>query len=111
MVEDAPKAPAPSDGARLPAYRQLDLRITKQLAVKGLGLTAYLDVRNLSDLSDALLVFSTTGHLANAADRQNRGPTTALTMPPEAKASGVYGPRGWWTCDSRALSRRGARGG
>jgi hypothetical protein len=82
------------NGARLPAYRQLDLRITKQFDVGGLGLTGYLDVRNVLNFANTLLVFSTTGHLANPADRQARWSNDSSHYAAEAKASGVYGPEG-----------------
>jgi hypothetical protein len=81
-------------GARLPAYRQFDLRITKQLGVGGLGLTAYLDVRNLFNFANILEVFSATRHIENPADQQHRWSNDSSHYATEAMASGVYGSDG-----------------
>ena len=82
------------NGARLPAYRQIDLRITKEVGLGGLGLTAYLDARNLFNFANVLEVFSATRHIKNPADRQNRWANDSSHYAVEAKASGVYGTDG-----------------
>jgi hypothetical protein len=82
------------NGARLPAYRQIDLRITKQVGLGGVGLTAYLDARNLFNFANILEVFSATRDIKNPADRQNRWANDSSHYAVEAKASGVYGEDG-----------------
>jgi hypothetical protein len=59
-----------------------------------LGLTAYLDARNLFNFANILEVFSATRHIENPADRQNRWANDSSHYAVEAKASGVYGTDG-----------------
>jgi hypothetical protein len=82
------------NGARLPAYRQFDLRITKQFGLGGLGLTTYLDARNLFNFANILEVFSVTRHISNPADQQDRWANDSSHYATEAKASGVYADDG-----------------
>ncbi|MFL5513943.1 MAG: hypothetical protein ACJ8CN_16085, partial [Gemmatimonadales bacterium] len=83
-----------TNSARLPAWRQLDLRLTKGFAVGRLGMTAYLDARNLLNFVNTLRVFSETGTIVNSTDRQNRWSTDSSDYAIEAKASEVYGGDG-----------------
>ena len=82
------------NGARLPAYRQFDIRMTKQLGVGALGLTAYLDIRNLLNFANILEVFSATGQITNPADQRQRWSNDSSHYAGEAKASGVYAADG-----------------
>jgi carboxypeptidase family protein/TonB-dependent receptor-like protein len=82
------------NGARLPAWHQFDLRLTKQFDIARVGMTAYLDIRNLFNFANTLLVFSTTGGIVNQTDRQNRWSTDSSAYAAQAKASGVYGTDG-----------------
>jgi len=77
-------------GARLPAWRQFDLRLTKQFDIGQVGMTAYLDVRNLFNFANVLRVFAVTGDIANSADRQDSWSTDSAYYAAEAQASGVY---------------------
>ena len=78
------------NGARLPAWRQFDLRLTKEFGIGSAGLTAYLDIRNLFNFVNTLQVFSTTGDIVNSADRQNRWSTDSSDYAAAGHASGVY---------------------
>jgi carboxypeptidase family protein/TonB-dependent receptor-like protein len=82
------------NSARLPAWRQFDLRLTKQFDIGKVGMTAYLDVRNLFNFANVLRVFSATGDIVNPTDRQNRWSTDSSAYAAEAKSSGVYGGDG-----------------
>jgi hypothetical protein len=81
-------------GARLPSWRQFDLRVTKLFEVGGAGLTAYVDIRNLFNFANLLRVFSATGDIVNPADRLDRWSTDSSYYAAEASASGVYGADG-----------------
>jgi hypothetical protein len=78
------------NGARLPAWRQFDLRLTKEFGVGRAGITAYLDLRNLFNFANTLIVFSTTGDVVNSTDRQNRWSTDSSDYAAAGDASGVY---------------------
>jgi hypothetical protein len=60
------------NSARLPATKQFDLRLTKAFDIGRLGITAYLDARNLFDFTNVLQVFSTTGTRVNEEDQKVR---------------------------------------
>ncbi len=78
------------NAARLPAWRQFDLRLTKEFGIGAAGITAYLDVRNLFNFVNTLRVFSTTGDIVNSADRQARWSTDSSDYAAAGEASGVY---------------------
>ena len=78
------------NAARLPAWRQFDLRLTKEFGIGAAGITAYLDIRNLFNFVNTLRVFSATGDLVNSADRQNRWSTDSSDYAAAGHASGVY---------------------
>ena len=78
------------NSARLPAWRQLDLRLTKGFGVGRLGITAYLDARNLLNFVNTLRVFSETGTIVNSRDREDRWSTDSSDYAVQAKASDVY---------------------
>jgi hypothetical protein len=78
------------NAARLPAWRQFDLRLTKEFGIGSAGITAYLDIRNLFNFVNTLRVFSTTGDIINSADRQNRWSTDSSDYAAAGNASGVY---------------------
>jgi hypothetical protein len=59
------------NGSRLPAFRQLDLRLTKGFGLGGLDITAYLDARNVLNLRNIIQVFAQTDDIVNAFEREN----------------------------------------
>jgi Carboxypeptidase regulatory-like domain/TonB-dependent Receptor Plug Domain len=58
------------NGARLPAFKQLDMRFTKGFSLGKTDLTAYLDVRNILNLRSVLQVFSVTNNVTDAEDQK-----------------------------------------
>jgi hypothetical protein len=79
----------PVNSARLPAYKQFDLRITKGFRIRGMDLTVYLDARNLFNFTNIHTVFSATNTVTNPADRQLRWASDSAAYADEARASGV----------------------
>lgn len=77
---------------RLPAFKQLDLRLTRGFGIAGRRATAYLDVRNVLNLENTLRVFAVNGKTSNpidaALDRQQRLSTYAV----EGSSNGVQLP-------------------
>ncbi len=78
------------NSARLPASKQFDLRVTKGFDVGRLTLTAYLDARNLLNMTNVLRVFSVNGTTANAADRQTQWAADSTSFAEDALASHAY---------------------
>ena len=73
-----------------PASKQFDLRVTKGFDVGRLRLTAYLDARNLLNMTNVLRVFSVNGTTANAADRQTQWAADSTSFAEDALASHAY---------------------
>ncbi|HMU62262.1 MAG TPA: TonB-dependent receptor [Gemmatimonadales bacterium] len=78
------------NGARLPTFRNTDLRVTKGFRFGAMDLTAYLDVRNLFNFSNTVQVFSTTNGIENAAELQEVWAGDSGSYAKEAAASGAY---------------------
>jgi hypothetical protein len=74
------------NGARLPAFKQLDLRLTKSFG-PGQHLTAYLDARNLLNFANVLAVFTTTGETSNISEQELNWLADSLDLASEAAAS------------------------
>ena len=58
------------NGARLPAFKQVDMRFTKGFGLGGLQMTGYLDVRNILNLRNILEVFTVTNNITNPEDKE-----------------------------------------
>jgi hypothetical protein len=56
--------------ARLPSFKQFDLRFTKGFGLGGVDLTAYLDVRNVLNLRNILSVFVDTRDIVNEVEEE-----------------------------------------
>ncbi len=54
---------------RLPAFKELNARLTKSFGLGGLDLTGYLDVRNLLNFRNVLQVFAVNGDVRNDEER------------------------------------------
>jgi hypothetical protein len=78
------------NSARLPASKQFDLRVTKGFDLGRLGLTAYLDARNLFNFTNVLRVFSVTGTTVNSVDHQVQWAADSSSFAADAGATGVY---------------------
>jgi hypothetical protein len=93
------RRPSSVNSARLPATKQFDLRLTKAFDVGRLGITAYLDARNLFDFTNVLQVFSSTGTTVNEEDHEVRWLADSSSFAQDAIASAtdefaIYGPDG-----------------
>jgi hypothetical protein len=77
------------NGARLPAFKQFDLRVTKGFGVGGLDFTAYADVRNLFNFRNILSVFAQTNDVVNTAERDKIRRSELESFAREATANGV----------------------
>lgn len=89
--------PSTADGfnsERLPTFKQLDLRLTKDIGIGRRTLTAFVDARNLLNTRNVLAVFASSGgtdHPGEASDHRAR----ALNeYSGEAQASGALRPDG-----------------
>ncbi|HYF40542.1 MAG TPA: TonB-dependent receptor, partial [Gemmatimonadales bacterium] len=78
----------PINSARLPAYKQLDLRLTKSFG-PGRRLTGYLDARNLLNFANVLAVFTATGETENLAEQEFNWEADSADFASEAAASGA----------------------
>ena len=54
---------------RLPAFKEVNARLTKGFGLGGLDLTGYLDVRNLLNFRNVLQVFAVNGDVRNDEER------------------------------------------
>jgi hypothetical protein len=78
------------NGARLPASKLFDLRVTKGIALGGLSLTAYADIRNLFNFRNVLQVYSATGSTKNPAEFSQILAAEQRLLQTEAVANGAY---------------------
>jgi hypothetical protein len=82
--------PEGQNSVRLPAYKELNLRLTKGFSLGGLDLTAYVDGRNILNFRNVIQVFTTTNDIRNqeeldielAADRQEYQSEAARSLVP-----------------------------
>jgi hypothetical protein len=81
-------------GARLPAYKQLDMRFTKSFGLGGLDITAYLDARNVLNFKNILSVFAVTNDVVNETERVNQNSADSSSFASEARANTLYGSDG-----------------
>jgi hypothetical protein len=79
----------PLNGARLPAFKQLDLRLTKSFG-PGNRFTGYLDARNVLNFANVLAVFAVTGESNNPAEEQMNWAADSADLANEAQASGAF---------------------
>jgi len=79
------------NGARLPMFKQFDLRLTKGFGVGGLDFTAYSEVRNLFNFKNINTVFSQTNDVVNRQERDKNLAGNLTEFQNEATANGVFG--------------------
>jgi hypothetical protein len=77
------------NGSRLPAFRRLDLRLTKGFAIGGLDLTAYLDARNVLNFRNIIQVFTQTDDIVNDFEKNNEFADNLEEVRDEAVRTGV----------------------
>jgi hypothetical protein len=78
------------NSARLPASKQFDLRVTKSFALGQVGLTTYLDARNLFNFTNLLRVFSVTGTPVSPTEQGINWSSDSALFAREAEASRAY---------------------
>ncbi len=78
------------NAARLPAYREFNLRATKGFALGKLELTAYVDGRNLLNLKNIGAVFTTTGSTVNTISQERAWTADSTSFATFTKANGAY---------------------
>lgn len=61
---------APLNGAQLPSFKRLDLRIAKRIRTAGNEWSIYLDARNLLNFSSVVTLFAETGDTANPLHKE-----------------------------------------
>jgi len=86
--------PAPLNSARLPAFKQLDMRFTKGFGLGGLDLTAYLDARNILNFRNITQVFAAKGDITNSAEEESNWKSDSLDLSNEASSSNALGGDG-----------------
>ena len=79
-----------ANSARLPATKQFDLRVTKSFGLGRVGLTAYLDARNLFNFTNVVRVFSVTGSPVNPTEHAMHWTSDSALFASEAQASAAY---------------------
>ncbi len=75
--------------SRLPAFKNLNLRLTKGFGLGGLDVTAYLDARNVLNFRNVIQVFTQTNDVRNLDEEENEFAANAEEVQSEALASGV----------------------
>ena len=78
------------NSARLPAFKQLDMRFTKGFTLKGVGVTAYLDARNILNLRNVLAVFVETNDVVNGTEQVKQFSSDSQGIANEAKVNSLY---------------------
>jgi outer membrane receptor for ferrienterochelin and colicin len=82
------------NGARLPMFKQFDLRVTKGFKVSGLDLTAYADARNLFNFRNVINVWTITGDVNNNKFRDEVRAGAINAFANEAGQNGVLRSNG-----------------
>jgi len=75
--------------SRLPAFKNLNLRLTKGFGIGGLDVTAYLDARNILNFRNIIQVFTQTNDVRNLDEEENEFAANAVEVQNEAIASSV----------------------
>ena len=78
------------NSVRLPAFKQLDLRLTKGFKVRNLDLMAYLDARNVLNLTNVLRVFQSTRDVRSHTNEALSWSADSAAWAKEASNNGVY---------------------
>jgi hypothetical protein len=61
----------PLNSSRMPAFKNLDLRLTKGFAIGGMDLTGYIEARNLLNFRNITQVFTVTNDVASAREQRD----------------------------------------
>jgi len=79
--------PEPLNSSRLPAFKNLDLRLTKGFGLGGLEFTGYVEARNLLNFRNVIQVFTTTNDVRNATEANNNFAADSADFANEAGAN------------------------
>ena len=78
------------NSARLPSFKQFDLRASKSLRLGGLDLSAYVDARNVLNFRNVLAVFVTSGDIVSPVEQHTQFATDSSSFANEAIVNGIY---------------------
>jgi len=78
------------NGARLPTFKQLDLRLTKGFQLRGVDVTLYADARNVLNFENIIQVFATTNDTRNVEQELIFWRSDSSAWATEAARNGVY---------------------
>ena len=78
---------------RLPAFKEINARLTKGFGLGGLDLTGYLDVRNLLNFRNVLQVFAVNGDVRNDEEREANLKADLADLATEGDANNAVGAR------------------
>jgi outer membrane receptor for ferrienterochelin and colicin len=81
--------PEPLNSSRLPAFKNLDLRLTKAFAIRGLDITGYFEARNFLNFKNIVQVFTTSNDVTNAREEVQNFAADSADFRKEAVASGA----------------------
>jgi hypothetical protein len=79
---------------RLPAFKEVNARLTKGFGLGALDLTGYLDVRNLLNFRNVLQVFAVNGDVRNDEERQANLDADLADLATERDVNSAVGPDG-----------------
>ena len=78
------------NAARLPSFKQFDLKVTKGFGLGGMDLTAYLDVRNVLNFRNVLAVFINTDDVTDSENLNRSVADQLADWHDEASTNGIY---------------------
>ena len=79
---------------RLPAFKELNAKLTKSFGLGGLDVTGYLDVRNLLNFKNVIQVFAVNGDVRNDEERAQNLQADLDDLASERDANGDLGAAG-----------------
>lgn len=90
------------NAARLPAFKEVNLRVTKGFAIGSLDLTAYADARNLFNFENIARVYTQTGDVKNQKLVDELRETDLAGYRTFANANAAVNPDGSFTLPNQA---------
>jgi hypothetical protein len=81
--------PEPLNSSRLPAFKNLDIRLTKGFGIGKLDLTGYLEARNVLNFKNIVQVFATTNDVTNSREEVQNFAADSADLHNEASRSGA----------------------
>jgi hypothetical protein len=80
--------PEPLNSSRLPAFKNLDVRLTKGFNLRGVDVTGYLEARNVLNFKNIVQVFTTTNDVVNSREEQQNFAADSADLAIEAAEGG-----------------------